>query len=216
MSNNNNNNLSGLYSWPVIILALIFFWPLGLFLIIKRASLDKKTALGAGKLIKGLGIASCCMAALGFLVNITDGFDGTDVGMIIFFAAAGAALLYLANKIKKDADSVKQYLNIIVNGGERQLDAIAAATGKQYDVVKKDVQKMIDKGFLKNAYINENTREVVLPSAAPANTNVGQPTTNMGTPTAVQTRVVACPCCGANNTVSGTLGECEYCGTPLK
>ena len=216
MSNNNNNNLSGLYSWPLIILALIFFWPLGLFLIIKRASLDKKTALGAGKLIKGLGIASCCMAALGFLVNITDGFDGTDVGMIIFFAAAGAALLYLANKIKKDADSVKQYLNIIVNGGERQLDAIAAATGKQYDVVKKDVQKMIDKGFLKNAYINENTREVVLPSAAPANTNVGQPTTNMGTPTAVQTRVVACPCCGANNTVSGTLGECEYCGTPLK
>ena len=216
MSNNNNNNLSGLYSWPVIILALIFFWPLGLFLIIKRASLDKKTALGAGKLIKGLGIASCCMAALGFLVNITDGFDGTDVGMIVFFAAAGAALLYLANKIKKDADSVKQYLNIIVNGGERQLDAIAAATGKQYDVVKKDVQKMIDKGFLKNAYINENTREVVLPSAAPANTNVGQPTTNMGTPTAVQTRVVACPCCGANNTVSGTLGECEYCGTPLK
>ena len=216
MSNNNNNNLSGLYSWPVIILALIFLWPLGLFLIIKRASLDKKTALGAGKLIKGLGIASCCMAALGFLVNITDGFDGTDVGMIIFFAAAGAALLYLANKIKKDADSVKQYLNIIVNGGERQLDAIAAATGKQYDVVKKDVQKMIDKGFLKNAYINENTREVVLPSAAPANTNVGQPTTNMGTPTAVQTRVVACPCCGANNTVSGTLGECEYCGTPLK
>lgn len=216
MSNNNNNNLSGLYSWPVIILALIFFWPLGLFLIIKRASLDKKTAMGSGKLIKGLGIASCCMAALGLLVSITDGFDGTDVGMIIFFAAAGAALLYLANKIKKEADSVKQYLNIIVNGGERQLDAIAAATGKQYDVVKKDVQKMIDKGFLKNAYINENTREVVLPSAAPANTNVGQPTTNMGTPTAVQTRVVACPCCGANNTVSGTLGECEYCGTPLK
>ena len=215
MSNNNNNNLSGLYSWPVIILALIFFWPLGLFLIIKRASLDKKTAMGSGKLIKGLGIASCCMAALGFLVSITDGFDGTDVGMIIFFAAAGAALLYLANKIKKEADSVKQYLNIIVNGGERQLDAIAAATGKQYDVVKKDVQKMIDKGFLKNAYINENTREVVLPSAAPANTNVGQPT-NTGAPTAVQTRVVACPCCGANNTVSGTLGECEYCGTPLK
>lgn len=212
---NKNEKLSGLYSWPVIILALIFFWPLGLFLIIKRASVDKKTAMGSGKLIKGLGIASCCMAALGFLVCISDGFDGTDVGMIIFFAAAGAALLYLAKKIKKDAESVKQYLNIIVNGGERQLDAIAAATGKQYDAVKNDVQRMIDKGYLKNAYINESTREVVLPSAAPANNNVGQPTTGAA-PTAVQTRVVACPCCGANNTVSGTLGECEYCGTPLK
>ena len=217
MSNNNNNKVSGLYSWPVIILALIFFWPLGLFLIIKRASVDKKTAMGSGKLIKGLGIASCCMAALGFLVSVTDGFDGTDVGLIIFFAAAGAALLYLANKIKKEADSVKQYLNIIVNGGERQLDSIAAATGKQYDVVKNDVQKMIDKGFLKNAYINENTREVVLPSVVPtnANANVDQFTSGAA-PATVQTRVVACPCCGANNTISGALGECEYCGTPLK
>ena len=212
---NKNNNLGRLYSWPVIIIALICFWPVGLFLIIKRASVDKKTAMASGKLIKGLGIASCCMAALGFLVCLSDGFDGTDVGMIIFFAAAGAALLYLANKIKKDADSVKLYLNIIVNGGERQLDSVAAATGKQYDVVKKDVQKMIDKGFLKNAYINENTREVVLPSAAPANVNVAQPTGGVA-PAAVQTRVIACPCCGANNTVSGYIGECEYCGTPLK
>ena len=211
---NKNNNLGCLYSWPVIIIALICFWPVGLFLIIKRASVDKKTAMASGKLIKGLGIASCCMAALGFLVCLSDGFDGTDVGMIIFFAAAGAALLYLANKIKKDADSVKLYLNIIVNGGERQLDSVAAATGKQYDVVKKDVQKMIDKGFLKNAYINENTREVVLPSTAPANVNMAQPTGGAA-PAAVQTRVIACPCCGANNTVSGALGECEYCGTPL-
>ena len=212
---NKNNNLGCLYSWPVIIIALICFWPVGLFLIIKRASVDKKTAMASGKLIKGLGIASCCMAALGFLVCLSDGFDGTDVGMIIFFAAAGAALLYLANKIKKDADSVKLYLNIIVNGGERQLDSVAAATGKQYDVVKKDVQKMIDKGFLKNAYINENTREVVLPSAAPANVNVAQPTGGAA-PATVQTRVIACPCCGANNTISGDIGECEYCGTPLE
>ena len=212
---NKNNNLGCLYSWPVIIIALICFWPVGLFLIIKRASVDKKTAMASSKLIKVLGIASCCMAALGFLVCLSDGFDGTDVGMIIFFAAAGAALLYLANKIKKNADSVKLYLNIIVNGGERQLDSVAAATGKQYDVVKKDVQKMIDKGFLKNAYINENTREVVLPSAAPANVNVAQPTGGAA-PAAVQTRVIACPCCGANNTVSGYIGECEYCGTPLK
>ena len=211
----NNNNISKLYSWPVIILALIFFWPLGLFLIIKRTSVDKKAAMASGKLIKGLGIASCCMAALGFLVCLSDGFDGTDVGMIIFFAAAGVALLYLANKIKKEADSVKQYLNIIVNGGERQLDSVAAATGKQYDIVKKDVQKMIDKGFLKNAYINENTREVVLPSVAPTSASAGQPIGG-GAPTTAQTRVVACPCCGANNTISGTLGECEYCGTPLK
>ena len=211
----NNNKLSVLYSWPVIFLALIIFWPLGLFLIIRRASVDRKTAMGSAILIKGLGIASCCMAALGFIVSVTDGFDGTDVGLIIFFGAAGAALLYLANKIKKEANSIKQYLNIIVNGNERQLDAIAAATGKQYDVIKKDVQRMIDRGFLKNAYINESTREVVLYSTIAANTTADD-SAKASTPTAIRTRVIACPCCSATNTVSESIGECEYCGTPLK
>ena len=74
---------------------------------------------------------------------------------------------------------------------------------------------MIDKGFLKNAYINESTREVVLPSSILTATNASQSGANMSA-TEIQTRVVACPCCGANNTVSGTLGECEYGGAPLK
>lgn len=219
MSNNNNNNLSGLYSWPVIILALIFFWPLGLFLIIKRSSLDKRTAMSAGgKGLKGLGIGLIAFGAIGFIGLVSDPSGDAAGGIVValFFIAGGIALIMKSKKIAKEADSVKQYLNIIVNGGERQIDSIAAATGKQYDVVKKDIQNMIDKGFLKNAYINENTREVVLPSAAPANANASQSTTSAAPTTTVQTRVVACPCCGANNTVSGTLGECEYCGSPLK
>ena len=207
-----NKRLSFLYSWPIIILALICFWPLGLFLIIRRIALDKKTALLCGKFIKLLGIASCGMAGIGFLASVSDGFDGSDVGMILFFAGAGVALLYLASRIKKEANTVKQYLNIIVNNSETQLDSIAAATGKPYDTVKKNVQKMIDKGFLENAFINENTRSVVLPSTSNAASNIYALTEDE----VAQTRVVTCPCCGASNTVSGALGECEYCGTPLK
>ena len=210
-----NNTVKKLYSWPVIILALFIFWPVGLYLIIKRTSIDKKAAMGSVKLIKGLGIASCCMAGLGFLVSVTDGFDSGDVGAIIFFAAAGAALLYLANKNKKDAAAIKQYLNIIINGGEKQLDSIAATVGKPYDIVKKDIQMMIDKGFLKKAYINENTREVVLPSAPHAVASTNNSDSDMPA-TASKTRIVNCPCCGAGNTVTGELGECEYCGSPLK
>ena len=44
---NEKGKISGLYSWPVIILALCIFWPVGIFLIIKRVSVDKKTAMGA-------------------------------------------------------------------------------------------------------------------------------------------------------------------------
>ena len=86
--------------------------------------------------------------------------------------------------------------------------------GKQYDVVRTDVQKMIDKGFLKNAYINEGTREIVMTVNNNTDNTFFQAQSNVAT--AQDVRVVACPCCGANNTVSGAVGECEYCGTPLQ
>ena len=211
-----NNKIGGIYSWPVIILALIFFWPLGLFLIIKRTTLDK-TAVMKDSSGKGLKITAIVLLVLGGfgIIGSFDPFDFGSLVIFLFFIAGGVILLNKAKKIKAEGESIKKYLAIIVNGGERQLDAVASATGKQYDVVKNDVQKMIDKGFLKNAYINENTREVVLASATSSNVNVAQPTGGAA-PAAVQTRVIACPCCGANNTISGDIGECEYCGTPLK
>lgn len=210
---NENGKVGFWYSWPVIILALCFFWPVGVFLIIKRVSKDRKAAMGAGKLIGGLGIASYCIAALGLLVCISDGFTGEDVVMILFFGAAGFALRKVSKKIKTEAENVKQYLSIIVNGNVRQLDTIASTTGRSYDVVHKDVKKMIDKGYLKNAYIDEGMREVVLPNSAPApQNNVNVAAANAAP---VQSKIVACPCCGANNTIYGDTGECEYCGSGL-
>ncbi len=62
--------------------------------------------------------------------------------MILFFGVAGFVLRKIAKKIKTEAENVKQYLSIIVNGNVRQLDMIASATGKSYDVVHEDVQKI--------------------------------------------------------------------------
>ncbi len=214
-----NGKISGLYSWPVIILAFCIFWPVGLFLLIKRVSLDKKVAMSVGKLIGIFGGISYGIAIIGLIACLSDGFDSTDVTMILFFGIAGFALRRVAKKIKTEAESVKQYLAIIVNGNVRQLDNIAATTGKSYDVVKADVQKMIKKGYLKNAYINENTREVVLPTATPApaaNPVFTNPLQGAAAPAQPQAKIVACPCCGANNTIYGATGECEYCGSPIK
>ena len=114
----------------------------GVFLIIKRVSKDRKTAMRAGEFIGGLGIASYCIAAIGLLACISDGFAGEDVVMILFFGVAGFVLRKVAKKIKTEAENVKQYLSIIVNGNVRQLDMIASATGKSYDVVhEEDVYK---------------------------------------------------------------------------
>ena len=209
---NEKGKISGLYSWPVIILALCIFWPVGIFLIIKRVSVDKKTAMGAGKLIGGIGIASYCIAGIGFIACLSDGFGSDDIGMILFFGIAGFALQKVSQKIKSEAEDVKKYLSVIVNGNERQIDVIASSMGKSFDVAKNDIQKLINKGYLKNAYINEGTREIVLPNI------IQEPSGDMTNTSSVnvETKIIACPCCGANNTVVGDMGECEYCGSPLK
>lgn len=84
--------------------------------------------------------------------------------------------------------------------------------GKSYDVAKNDIQKLINKGYLKNAYINEGTREIILPNN---NIQVQSEVVSNATTNNVATKIVACQC-AANNTIVGDVGECEYCGSPLK
>ena len=182
-------------------------------MLIKRTTSDK-TAVMKGSSGKGLKITAIVLLVLGGfgIIGSFNPFDFGSLVIFLFFIAGGVILLNKAKKIKAEGESIKKYLAIIVNGGERQLDAVASATGEQYDVVKNDVQKMIDKGYLKNAYINEGTREIILTTDVPSNVTTQQTTA----PAAAQTKIVACPCCGANNTIVGNVGECEYCGSPLK
>lgn len=211
---NNNGKISFWYSWPVIILSLCFFWPIGLYLIIKRISLDKTAVVkdSSGKGLKITGIVLIVLGGFGIIGSL-DPFDFGSLVIFVFFIAGGVVLINKAKRIQAEGESIKLYLSIIVNGNVRQLDAIASTTGKSYDVVHNDIKNMIDKGFLKNAYINEGTREIVMQSPIPVAQYIVNPTANS---TPVQTKIVACSCCGANNTVVGDMGECEYCGSPLK
>lgn len=210
---NNEKKISAWYSWPSIILFMIFFWPIGVFLLIKRVSIDKTMAMGADKIVGKVAIALYCFAGLGVIACLGEGFLPEDIAFILFFAVAGFVLQKLSNKLKNESDEVKKYLSMIVNGNERQLDVIASSVGKTYDEAKSDIQKLISKGYLKNAYINEGLREVVLPNNETQVQNQGNTISKANN---IGTRVIVCSCCGANNTVSGPIGECEYCGTPLK
>ncbi len=198
----NNNNLNGLYSWPVIIVLLFVFWPAGLYLLYKRAQSDKKTALTAAKVMNLLGTI---LIVIGIITIVA------VVG--ILYIIGGILLKKMAKKLVASAENVKRYLAIVVNGNVRQLDTISSTVGKPYNVVKADLQKMIDDGYFKNAYIKEDTREIVLPQQQHTQNEHYSGGAYASTTSA---RVVSCPCCGANNTVFGAIGECEYCGTPLK
>lgn len=212
---NENGKISGIYSWPAIVIAFLFFWPVGVFLLIKRVSLDKKAAMNVGKIVGIVGACSYGMAAIGIIACFPSDFGSDDITMILFFLVAGFVMRKVAKKIQSEAEKVKEYLAIIVNGNIHQIDNIAATTGRSYDVVKADIQMMIKKGYLKNAYLDESMSEVVLPDNRPI-INATPVSDNMTVEKTVVTKVIACPCCGANNTIVGAQGECEYCGSPIK
>lgn len=200
-------------SWPAIVIAFIVFWPIGLFLIWKRTSIDKKAALLSGKTIGILGWISLSIAFLGFFVSISDGIKSDDISAIIFFLLAGAGLIALGKKIKNNADKSKKYISIIVNDGVIDIDNIATAIPTSYENAKKDLQKMIDKGFFEGAYINESERQIVLPKKhqeSPYNqSNNAEQNTRM--------KVITCKGCGAQNSIAaGTVGECEFCGSKIQ
>jgi hypothetical protein len=202
-------------SWGWIIFWLIVFWPVGLILIIKKLSEDK-SAIMSGK-SGAASVVGWILTAIGalFLLSGLSASEGSVIVLALFFLAGGILLLRKAQGNKKTAAIYKKYIDIIVNNGESSIDNIAGAVGLGYDKVAADLQKMIDIGYLKNAYINVSTREIIIPRSVPSPELVPQAAGSNAAPVA-QKLVIRCPACGANATVvSGSVTECEYCGSPL-
>jgi len=200
-------------SWPAIIIICIVFWPVGLFLIWKRTTIDKKAALFSGKVVGILGWISLSLAFLGLFVSISDGMGSDDVTAILFFLLAGVGLLALGKKTTTNADKSKKYISIIINDRVIDIDNIAAAIPTSYENAKKDLQKMIDKGFFESAYINESERQIIIPKKQQ------EPLYNQSSNAeqSIRMQVVTCKGCGAQNSIAaGTVGECEFCCSKIE
>ena len=197
-------------SWFWIVVALILFWPLGLFLLIRRLSSDRTATFKSGRMLKVVYV----------LLFISGGFMLFSGGFGIFFGLlfiAGGVMVFLqARKGNQRVARYKQYMNLVVNHGQKSVDHIAATLGTESRIVKTELQKMIDLGFFEGAVIDNVTNEIML--AVPQKTGVASAIeTVFGSNEESSTeRVVVCGGCGANNKVSGNVGNCDYCGSPLE
>lgn len=211
-----NPQLPWWLSLPGIVIITAIFWPVGIFLIRKRMDLDKKTALFSGAAITVVGWVFLAIAIIGLLANSAGCFERTDTKdtvLILFFIIAGIALILLGRSTRKNAIKFKKYISIVINQQITSIDNIAAVMSTNYDVCKKQLQKMIDKGYFNGAYIDEVAREIVLSKQYE---NVSSKSSMNNTPQSQEIQVVACRGCGANNKIAkGSVGECEFCGSPL-
>ncbi|MEQ8235210.1 MAG: hypothetical protein ABRQ23_00355 [Syntrophomonadaceae bacterium] len=202
-------------SWGWIIFWLIIFWPVGLFLVFKKLSTDK-SALMSGKTgtLSAAGWILIVIGAVGSIGIVSDPSNDSAGGIIVGLAmiVGGVIVLRKASETKKTAAKYKKYIDIVVNHNIRSIDNIAATVGLSYDVAVKDLQDMINIGYLKDAYINQGNREIVLKQ----NESAAYAQASTSDQAATQKLAVRCPGCGANNVVVvGRVLECEYCGTPI-
>lgn len=194
----------GIYSWPIIIIAFIFFWPLGIFLLIKRSSKKNKASISTGKFLNVIGIVSYVLACMGVLVCFTDEMTTDNIFFTFFFLVIGIICRFFGKKKIKQNELAEQYISILKNSNRKKISEISNIVGKTSEQVKKDIEEIIKKGYLPGTYINMSTNEIILPNEI-NNRKVVK-----------KEKILICNCCGAKNIVTEENVKCEYCNMPLE
>ena len=164
---------------------------------------------GETRLLSVIAWFSVVFGGIGFIGLVGEPDSGGPIVVALVFVAGGILLLRTVSTIKKtvaNAAKYKKYIDIVVNQNVKSIDSIASAVGLPYDVAAKDLQDMINVGYLEGAYIHQGNREITWKQQEPTAYAQAAP----------QTTVIHCLNCGANNVVVvGSVSKCEYCEKPI-
>ncbi|MBU9723203.1 MULTISPECIES: hypothetical protein [Bacillaceae] len=212
--------------WWAIIIGFIVFWPVGIGLLIWRIAKSRKLMLKAGNLIRIVGIIILVFYALLAIASVADPEAGFEVFIFstIFFFLPGFILYRYGKKLRLESKKTKQYIQWIINEHLRTVDEIARRGQLNPAQVRTDIHQLMEKNFLPNARLNQETDRVEFIIDEEINNEQDRVENSVQNEVAATTetaftapkpRSVSCSGCGANNMVVGDSGECEYCGTAL-
>lgn len=209
------------FSWGIIALMFFLFFPIGIWMLVKKMTDEKFNYIKNGKSLKILAWILIGFAVMYLIMGITGELETEDgssvvggvIVMLMIFGGGGAFALYKAHSYIKKGTKYNRYVSIINSSNDMLIDNIAVAYPTTYEKATEDIQSMIDDGYFMNAYIDLNRRELIMPQrSVSVNVTVNQNTAHAD----VQPTSVKCKNCGATNTVvPGAVNECEYCGSPL-
>lgn len=199
-------------STVVIVLAFIFFWPVGILLVFLRAqgsSMDKQAVFKGASNQKLYVIGGALLVLIG-LSNLFTRYS--NKGWAVFMIIGGGILIYYSTRIAKKAARNRDYINMIVNQDIDDVTIIANACGVTVQQAEKEISQLISIGVLKNttldtaSHIVTMTRPQIQQARDYSNYDSGSG----------DVVAVVCPGCGAKMTLRrGTSTTCDYCDAPI-
>lgn len=194
--------ISGWVAGPAIVIAWILFWPVGIFLTYKRASIDKKAAMTISIFLIIIGV----IFLFGGLRFLSGGLIGDDLANMNALIIMGLILIFIGIYTVKSAKRFLKYIELIVDQEYTSINDIADSMLTTYDIAMKHIKRLIKDGYFNGCFINEATGEIVFPMNSSKANDIE--TNNF--------LEVECKSCGAHNKViAGTVGLCEYCRSSI-
>jgi len=188
-----------------------------------RASIIIKNLLGTVAIILGYTISPVAL----FLVVMSLVYDGaTDYtpALIVFLIclALGIFLIIKGSQIVAGVKRFRRYVGIISANHIVSIRIIASIVSRSTDFVRKDMQRMINKKYFIDAFIDYRTDDIIIGGgrqydAGQAGYGGGQAGYNAGQAVYGEGyETVVCKACGAPNSArKGDSNKCEYCGSAL-
>lgn len=183
-----------------------------------------------------VGFAVAGFGLLGLIAGLID-------PIVIITTLIGIFIFTRGMRRSKLIKTFRHYVSIISNDPARSLENIASATNTPLEKVRDNVDKMIKKGYFANTHIDESDNSIVIAGlhspekgasqqpqkatessqpeiASNAANSEASPVSNAAKADEVREQLsyatVACRGCGAmNKVISGSIGECDFCGSHL-
>ncbi len=182
----------GVFGWVVALIALFVFWPVGIFLVLRKllksfgaskspqpqrvqsaqpqpaqTQAGRRSSDGTGFLIGG-GITTG-LFGFSLLVTLAEAIASHGVLYALstlislaVFTGAGLALLGVGFSRRRRAKRFRQYLGLIGRRESVSVEALAKAAGRSPRKVREDLQDMLNLGVLPTGYLDLASDRLVL------------------------------------------------------
>lgn len=182
-----------------------------------KAAIVVSTIIEKVQLISGIVILVIFGICTVMAIFDRDYNTGGFLQVCIVIDALGLWLIYLSRKRRKLITDFRKYVTALSGDPTGSIVNLASTMGTSEEVILKNLERMIQKKYFTEAYVDRN-----LPNrsqAAGETQNAPSLTTPPPSPGAGPQEMVTVKCggCGGSNTLArGQSAECEYCGSVIR